>query len=123
MRRIRTGSLILLLALPATVLAVDWPTALLPENMGANCNVVTGDMTWECIPLLITNVLQFFFMAIGTFCLAQIIYAGYQIALGSVVGGLSDQGKTRLRNAIVGLLVSIFAFAIVNIFINAATGG
>jgi hypothetical protein len=43
--------------------------------------------------------------------------------MGGVLGGTSDKGKQRLTWAIVGLVVSLLSFAIINFAISSITSG
>lgn len=108
---------------PSRVLASNsFPTSVIPESgtLGS-CNFKTGDLHFECVPLLIANIVGFLFAGVGTFCLIQIIIAGYEFALGSALGGSTDKGKQRMRNALIGLVVSVLSYAIVNFLLDSLT--
>ncbi len=79
-------------------------------------------MTFDCIPAYIAYVIQFMFAGLGTLSLIQMIIAGYQIAISGVMpGGSSEAGKNRLLWSIIGLVVSLLSFAIINFFIASLT--
>jgi hypothetical protein len=96
-------------------------TTIIPES-GGDCDYGSGKLDWSCFPLLVGRIVEFIIGFIGTLCLLEIIVGGFQIMIGSTgIPGVGDKGKTRIINAIVGLLISILAFAIVNIFVSTTT--
>ena len=55
-------------------------------------------------------------------CIVMIIFAGYEIVLGSLPGGSSEAGKTRLTWALIGFIMAATSFFIMD-FIISAIGG
>lgn len=80
-------------------------------------------MGFDCVPIFVAYLIEFVFAGIGTFSVIMMVYAGYEIALGGATGGTTDKGKQRLTWAIVGLIVSILIFAIINFVISSVTAG
>ena len=54
---------------------------------------------------------------IGTICLLQIIYGGYEWATGNLTGK-TEEGKTRIRNAIISFVIALLSFAIVDMIVS-----
>ncbi|MDO8648911.1 MAG: pilin [Candidatus Peregrinibacteria bacterium] len=102
--------------------AVPGKTAL-PTNLNraVNCNFVTGEFDFGCIPLYLAYLLQVLFGVIGTVCVIEIIWAGYQIALSGVTGD-KEKGKARLTWALIGFVIAILAFLIIDLFVTALIG-
>ncbi|MBI1812934.1 hypothetical protein HY285_05175 [Candidatus Peregrinibacteria bacterium] len=86
-----------------------------------DCNFITGEMHFHCIPLYVAYLIQLVFSFIGTIALLVIIWSGYELAISSLAGGDSSKAKGRLRYAIMGFVVSILAYFIVNLIIEAVT--
>lgn len=96
-------------------------TTILPDNgMLGRCSFLSGEIHFDCIPIFIAYLIEYIFGFIGTLSLIMIMYAGYEIALGPVAN-TGESGKNRLRNAIIGLIVSVMVFAIVNFIISSIT--
>ena len=93
------------------------PHLIPPESAKiAGCNFMTGEFSYNCIPLYVAYIVKTILSFLGTLALIQIIYAGYEIAIGSLEGD-KEKGKKRLKNSIMGLLAAIFSFAIVDMIL------
>lgn len=112
MRRIKFLLLCALLALPSLAWADD-PTVILDNSV---CDFKYGYIHFDCIPLFIAHVVKYLFAGVGTFALLQIIYGGYQIALGGAMN-TREAGINRIRLALIGLAVTLLIFAIINFVI------
>lgn len=97
------------------------PTTLIPDHY-QSCDFANGIIGTNCIPEYIGYLIKLLFALIGAFFLLAILFAGYQIAIGTVVGE-KEKGKERLKWAIVGFIVSALAFFIVQFFISALLNG
>ncbi|MDP7477159.1 MAG: hypothetical protein QF442_01800 [Candidatus Peribacteraceae bacterium] len=75
-----------------------------------------------CIPAFIAHVIQFLFGFAGGICLLVIIWSGYEIVLGSLPGGSSEAGKSRLTWAIIGFIMASTSFFIMDFIISAIAG-
>lgn len=84
------------------------------------CDFVTGRLWSICIPSFIAHVVQFIFSLLGVFFLANVMVAGYQIAMSGITGD-KEAGKRRLTWSIVGLVVAICAFVILDLIISVIT--
>ena len=76
----------------------------------------------KCIPAFIAHVIQFLFGFAGGIFLLVVIWSGYEIVLGSLPGGSSEAGKSRLTWAIIGFILAATSFFIMD-FIVKAIGG
>lgn len=77
------------------------------------CAVKTGKIRLFMVPFFITYLIQFLLQLAGIIAILFIVYGGYQY----VVGGISEDkeaGKKTIRNAIIGLIVALSAWIIVN---------
>lgn len=87
------------------------------------CNFRTGAISFDCIPLYLSYLIKFVFGLAGGFALIEIIKGGYEYALSGLqqFGGLPDKeaGKKRITNAILGLIVVVFTFLIVDTIVSA----
>lgn len=86
------------------------------------CDFATGKLLARCIPNFIGYLVQMIFGIVGLICLVTIMFAGYEIALGSI-GGDTTGGKQRLLYAIIGLVVSTCAFLLVDFTVSALLQG
>lgn len=93
------------------------------SGMIGSCNFVTGEFHYACFPLYLGYLIQLAFaFGVGT-CLTQIIWGGYEYAITPAVGGDNSGAKTRIRHAIIGLIVCILSFLIVDtIVLNLLSG-
>lgn len=105
-----------LLQWTAWFLTPDRARAALIENVGG-CNFTTGQVGAHCIPIFIGHLIQWVLGFVGAFCLINIMIGGYQIALGSAIGD-KEAGKGRMLWALVGLLVSLISYGLINLLIR-----
>ena len=99
----------LFLASPSTVYA-----AIIDNSV---CDFATGNIHADCAPRFIGHLIQFVLGFVGAFCLINIMIGGYQIALGSAIGD-KEVGKNRVLWALVGLLVSMVSYGLINLIIT-----
>lgn len=114
---IRTLTLIFLALVPGVALAQFDPHLIPASGTIGVCSFMTGQFTWSCIPLYIGYLIQTVFSFIGTLCLIQIIWAGYEMAISSLSGD-KEAGKNRLQHALIGLAFSLFVYLIVNMVVS-----
>lgn len=103
----------LLLALPLTPVPAYALPALITNGI-AGCDFQTGQLTVYCIPNFIAHVIQIVFSLLGLFFLLNVMFAGYEIAMGSATGSGKEAGIRRLQWAIIGFSVSVCAFLIID---------
>ena len=87
------------------------------------CNFTEGIINaGQCIPGFIAHVIRFVFAFSAGIAIVMIIFAGYEIVIGSLPGGSSESGKNRLTWAIIGFIMAAASFFIMD-FIISAIGG
>jgi hypothetical protein len=84
-------------------------TLSLPEKFAAG--IFSRTTILDYITYLVRFLLQIG-LVVGAL---MIIYAGYQYAT-NIFGGKSTQGNVAIKNAIIGVLVVIFSYAIIKLF-------
>ena len=84
------------------------------------CDFSTGRLLSACIPNFIAYLVQFIFSLLGMFFLLNVIFAGYQIAVSGLTGD-KEAGKKRLMWSVVGLIVAICAFVILDLVLSVIT--
>lgn len=87
---------------------------------GGDC-LVSGIPTLSCIPPLIVGIIYWLVTIVGIFALFLVIYSGIKFINSGGDPKSVDSAKKTLTYAIIGLLVVLFSFAIINI-ISYATG-
>ena len=112
------------IAHPQHVFAQGPGPQLIPDSGTiGECSFITGDFGFDCIPLYLAYLLRLAFGMAGGFAVFQIIQGGYEYALSGPqqVGGLPDKeaGKKRITNAILGLIVVILTYLIVDTIVSA----
>lgn len=81
------------------------------------CDFATGWLTASCIPIFIAHLIQVLFSVISAFFLINVIYAGYQLAIG-YLSGEKSAGIDRLKWSIIGLVVCVCAFLILDLAVT-----
>jgi len=119
-----TGTLMFFLYLPMEQVIAAPSDTLIPRGSVSGCDFFAGFKTaidsgqgFKCILVFLGNFAKFILGFTGTICLILVMIGGYQIAIGSVVGD-KEQGKNRVIWALVGLVVCILAYAIVNFVVD-----
>lgn len=115
--RLRTLLFVFAALIPGVALAQFNPHLIPESGVIGGCSFITGSFTWGCIPLYIAYLIQTVFSFIGTLCLIQIIWAGYEMAIGGLSGD-KEAGKQRLQRALLGLAFSLFVYLIVNMVVS-----
>ncbi len=101
------------MAVPAAYATSTSPTTLLPDGAWAGCDIATGQFQAKCIPELVGYLIQLIVGMISAFFLINVMIAGYQIAMGSYTGEKA-QGKDRLQWSIIGFIVCVCSFLILD---------
>lgn len=118
--RLRTSLLLAGILAPAIALAQFDPHLIPTSGTIGGCSFMKGNFTWSCIPQYIAFLIQTIFSFIGTLCLIQIIWAGYEMSIGSLSGD-KEAGKNRMQHALIGLAFSLFVYLIVNMVVSIVT--
>jgi cation transporter-like permease len=84
----------------------------------AECAFHTGKLEAKCAPQYIAYLIEIIFQLTGAIFLLMIIIGGYQYVISKAGGGGGDEGKARVRYAIVGFLVTALSFYIVDFILN-----
>lgn len=95
---------------------------LIPEGGTiGGCSFINGDFGFDCIPLYLSYLIRLAFGLAGGFALFGIIQGGYEYGLSGLPAGIIDKeaAKKRITNAIVGLVVVILAFLIIDTIVSA----
>lgn len=82
-------------------------------NTIPGCDFQTGRFHADCIPRFIAHVIRLVFMLTGMFFVINVMIAGYQIAIGSVIGD-KEKGKSRLWWSIIGFGASACCFMLID---------
>ena len=79
-------------------------------------------MTAACIPSFIGHLIEFVYGFVGIFFILNVMYAGYELALGYMGEGDKGKGKDRLKWSIIGLIVATCSFLILDMVLNVVLG-
>lgn len=131
MKNIVTRSLQALLLLPVMALAVSAVSPVLTTSVGAvgitdGANSARGDEQTEELTgeggafTTVTNVLLFI---VGAISVIMLIVGGIRYTVSGGDSGQITAAKNTILYAIVGIVISILAYAIVNFFIGQFTDG
>jgi len=96
--------------------------SLLPSQGDLVNKIRTGDIHLSDIPAFISYFIEISIAFAGMIAFLMIIVGGYQYIIGGVYSDMREQGKTTLIYAISGFVLSLLAYAIVNLVQLAATG-
>ena len=98
---------------------------LIPDTgVIGDCSFVTGDFSFDCIPLYLGYLIRLAFGMAGGFAVFQILQGGYEYALSGLPTPIVDKesAKKRITNAIIGLIVVVFAYLIIDTIVSALFG-
>ena len=84
----------------------------------AECDFYTGKLDARCAPAYVAYLITIIFELTGAIFLLMIIIGGYQYVISKATGGGGDEGKARVRFAIIGFLVTALSFYIVDFILN-----
>lgn len=84
------------------------------------CDFQTGRLSSACIPNFVAHLIAFIFSLLGVFFLANVMYGGYEIAMGGITGD-KESGKRRLTWSVIGLIVAICCFIILDLILSVIT--
>jgi len=75
----------------------------------------------ECIPTFIGEIIQMLFGFLGAVFFIMALWGAYEYAL-SGIAGTGEEGKKKIRNAILGFLICVSSFFILNFILSDAFG-
>src|SRR3989338_4451702 len=126
--RHNAGSMMLLLLLGLVAVMVTHPGTvfaqqLIPESgiiPGTNCSFITGNFHFDCIPLYLSYLIKLAFSIAGGFALFNIIQGGYEYGISGLPAGIVDKeaAKKRIYHAIIGFVVVIFTYLIIDTIVS-----
>jgi hypothetical protein len=96
--------------------------SLLPSTGDLVQKIRTGEIHLSDIPAFISYFIEIAISFAGIVAFLMIIVGGYQYIIGGIYSDMREQGKTTLIYAISGFVLSMLAYAIVNLVQLAATG-
>ncbi|MCK9360641.1 Ig-like domain-containing protein [Patescibacteria group bacterium] len=128
----RTFSRLLFAAFFVVTFAVVVPTVTFAQGTGAaeglqavgEAGGIAGGTT--DLYTIVGRIINIVLGLLGTVLLVIMLYSGYEWMTSGGDPGKVDTAKTRIRNAVIGLIIIISSFAIVNFILSAlisATGG
>ncbi len=114
---------IFLLIVPGVAM-LQGPQIIPESGTIGSCSFITGDFGFECIPLYLAYLIRIAFGLAGGLTLFQIIQAGYEYGISGLPMGLVDKeaAKKRMMNAIIGLVVVVLSYLIVDTIVSALFG-
>lgn len=83
-----------------------------------SCDFRTGGFAAFCVPAYLAYLIKMIFALTGAIFLLMIILGGYQYVIGKAGGGGGEEGKARVRFAIIGFLVTALSFYIVDFVLS-----
>jgi hypothetical protein len=92
------------------------------DSRGLGKKFINGKFELKDIPLYIEYLVDIAVIAAALIAVLFIIYGGYQYLMTPVIED-KEMGKNTIMNAIMGLVVSILAWFIVNAALYVATSG
>lgn len=90
--------------------AQDVPDAIL-RNTGGEGDLKT----------LVLRIVNFFLLFLGFLCVLFIIYAGFLYVTSATDEGNVDTAKGIMKNALIGVIIILLSYAIVNTILSATT--
>lgn len=84
------------------------------------CAIMTGDVKLWMLPFIIRYMLEFVIGLAGLLSVGGIVYGGY-LYLFAGIGDDKDKGKNAIKNSLIGLVLTLTAWGIVNIVIALVT--
>ena len=85
------------------------------ENDILGCSIITGRIRFAYVPRFIVYALELLTILSGVLSLLFVILGGYYYLINSLSGGDMDKGKSYIKNAVIGLIVSLSAWSVINL--------
>ena len=122
---------VMVVSLAGNVYAGDCPTGSLRDsytNSISECNIAENHAGSNNLMGTINTILSVILGILGVVAVAYIIYGGFMITTASGDPAKVKKGKETIMYGVIGLVVALLAFAIVNfvlssVFSGAASGG
>ena len=94
---------------------------IVKPNDFLGCAIKTGDIKLWMIAFYIRYLLEFVIGLVGLISVGGVIYGGYFYLFSGITED-KEKGKNAIKNAIIGIVLSLSAWAIVNIVMALVTG-
>jgi hypothetical protein len=85
------------------------------DNDILGCSIITGRIRFSYLNRFIVYSLELLTILSGVLSLLFVILGGYYYLINSLSGSDTDKGKSYIKNAITGLVLSLSAWAIINL--------
>lgn len=102
---------------PFSARAFNWKNdlAIIPKDMYEE-HFKTGEFEWSTLVEFALHIIQLLIGAAGIFAVIFLMIGGFQIVLGSTMDD-QDSGKTTIKNTLVGFVVILLAWTLVDMTI------
>lgn len=121
MQRIKQMVLAAAIVTGATVMATPQPAAainLFPKGCEGQSSEICTSATKDNATDMVKNILNVLFVIIGILAVIMIIVGGFRYVLSAGDSSAVSAAKNTILYAVVGLIVALLAYAIVNFVIN-----
>lgn len=88
------------------------PTLLPTGELGNK--IQSGEIHLSDIPLFITHFINFGVTIAGAISILFLVIGGYRYIVGGIIQSQREQGKQTIMYALIGLIISVLSWAIVN---------
>ena len=85
------------------------------------CNFREGTISASCVPIYIAYLIGEIFKLTGALAVIMIMIGGFEYTLNSLAGG-KEKGVKRIKNGILGMVISGFSFFIIQMIILTLKG-
>ncbi len=102
--------------IPLPAKAVEY--AIIPTDMWEQFR--TGNFTWNDIINFLLHIIQFLLSIGGILAVILVMYGGFQYIFGAISED-KESGKTTITSALIGFVVILMAWIIVDIVISLVT--
>lgn len=83
------------------------------ENI-LGCAIKTGRIKLYMMPFFITNLIEFLLQVAGLIAVLFMVYGGYLYSVGGITED-KESGKNTIKHALIGLVVSLSSWIVVNL--------
>ena len=92
-----------------------------PNRDQLNCRIKHGLWVISDIPLIITRLSSFLLQIVGLVCVLFVLIGGYMLVASGASEGMKTTGKNTITNALLGLVISILSWTIVQLILYLVT--
>lgn len=92
-----------------------------PNQDQLNCRIKHGLWVISDIPLIITRLSSFLLQIVGLVCVLFVLIGGYMLVASGASEGMKTTGKNTITNALLGLVISILSWTIVQLILYLVT--